>query len=120
MALAVRILVLLVVTVLGGQRALFAQLPFYTDDTSVTERGKFHLEFFNEYDALQLQYPNLRQNTSNLKLNYGLPYDLELDVDAPYISIQRSPGITPSNGVGDTNLGIKWSILKEAKGRAHP
>jgi len=29
-----------------------AQLPFYTDDSAVTEKGKLHFEFFNEYDAL--------------------------------------------------------------------
>jgi hypothetical protein len=117
---AVRILLLFFVTVLGGSRAMYAQLPFYTDDTSVTERGKFHLEFFNEYDALQLQYPNLRQNTSNLKLNYGLPRNLEFDVDVPYISIRRSAGNDPSNGIGDTNVGMKWNLLKEAKGSVHP
>jgi len=33
---------------------LLAQLPFYTDDPAVTERGKWHFEFFNEFDALQL------------------------------------------------------------------
>jgi len=116
---AIRVLLLLF-TVLGGSRALHAQLPFYTDDPSVTDRGKWHLEFFNEYDALQLQYPNLRQNTANLKVNYGLPHSLELDVDAPYISIRRSPGNEPSNGVGDTNLGVKWNFLKESKGSRHP
>jgi hypothetical protein len=43
----------------------------YTDDPAVTERGKWHFEFFNEFDALQHpQYPNLRQNTANYKLNY--------------------------------------------------
>jgi hypothetical protein len=46
---------------------LLAQLPFYTDDPAVTDRGKWHFEFFNEFDALQLQYPNLRQNTANYK-----------------------------------------------------
>jgi hypothetical protein len=114
-----RILILLFV-VLGGPRSLHAQLPFYTDDTSVTDRGKFHLEYFDEYDALQLQYPNLRQNTSNLKVNYGLPHSLELDVDAPYISIYRSAGNKPSNGIGDTNMGMKWNFLKESKGSRHP
>jgi hypothetical protein len=44
---------------LGICGRLYAQLPFYTDDAAVTERGKWHFEFFNEYDALQLQYPNL-------------------------------------------------------------
>jgi O-methyltransferase domain len=29
------------------------------------------------------QYPNLRQNSASFKLNYGLPYHLQLDVDAP-------------------------------------
>jgi hypothetical protein len=116
---AIRTLLLLV-TVLAGSRSLHAQLPFYTDDPSVTDRGKWHLEFFNEYDSLQLQYPNLRQNTSNLKINYGLPHNLELDVDAPYIYIQRSAGKEPSNGVGDTNMGIKWNFLKESKGSRHP
>src|SRR5690242_19156405 len=40
---------------------LVAQSPFFTDDPAVTERGKWHFEFFNEFDVLQLQYPNIRQ-----------------------------------------------------------
>jgi hypothetical protein len=93
---------------------LHAQLPFYTDDTGVTERGKWHFEFFNEYDSLQLQYPNLKQNTANFKLNYGLPHNLEVDLDSPYLSIYRSPGNQPSSGIGDTNLGIKANFHKES------
>jgi hypothetical protein len=95
---------------------LHAQLPFYTDDTGVTDRGKWHFEFFNEYDSLQLQYPNVRQNTANFKLNYGLPHNLELDFDVPYLNIQRTAGNLPSSGWGDTNLGIKWTFHKESKG----
>jgi len=90
---------------------LLAQLPFYTDDPAVTEPGKLHFEFFNEFDALQSsQFPNLRQNTANFKLNYGLPHRLELDVDAPYLSIFRAFGVQDSTGPGDTNLGVKWNI----------
>jgi hypothetical protein len=99
---------------------LCAQLPFYTDDTVVTERGKWHFEFFNEYDALQLQYPNVRQNTANFKLNYGLPHDLEVDVDVPYLSIYRTAGNQPSSGGGDTNLGIKWRFHQESKASRVP
>src|SRR5579862_5204021 len=85
---------------------LLAQLPFYTDDPAVTEAGKWHFEFFNEHDALQHpQFPNLRQNTANYKLNYGLPYNLELDVDAPYLAIFRAIGTPNSAGFGDLNLG---------------
>src|SRR6267154_5834701 len=92
---------------------LAAHLPFYTDDPAVTERVKWHFEFFNESDALQQpQYPNLRQNTANYKLNYGLPYNLEIDVDVPYLAIFRAVGTPTSTGGGDTNLGIKWNFHK--------
>lgn len=93
---------------------LCAQLPFYTDDTAVTERAKWHFEFFNEYDALQLQYPNSKQNTANFKLNYGLPHNLEIDVDSPYLSIYRTAGNEASIGMGDFNVGIKESFRKES------
>lgn len=89
--------------------SLAAQMPFYTDDTGVTDPHILHFEFFNEYDALQSsQYPNLNQNTANFKLNYGFPHNLELDVDAPWLDIFRSPGQQNSAGGGDTDMGIKW------------
>ena len=94
-------------------KPLRAQLPFYTDDPAVTERGKWHFEFFNEFDSLQHpQYPNLHQNTANCKLNYGLPHNLELDVDAPYLAIFRAVGTPSSSGPGDADLGIKWNFHK--------
>ena len=67
-------LLFLLFAVLLDAKLTDAQLPFYTDDPAVTERGKLHFEFFDEYDALQSsQFPDLRQNTANFKLNYGLP-----------------------------------------------
>src|SRR5712671_46123 len=100
---------------------LCAQQPFYTDDSAVTEKGKWHFECFNEYDGLQRpQFPNLRQNTLNYKLNYGLPYNLEVDLDAPYLAIFRAAGDLPrtSTGVGDFNLGLKWNFHQEARAPA--
>jgi hypothetical protein len=120
MRLTLRILLLLLACVLCASEPLRAQLPFYTDDPAVTDRGKWHFEFFNEYDALQLQYPNLRQNTANFKLNYGLLHNLELDVDAPYLAIDRAAENKPSSGVGDTNMGIKWNFHKESGGSRLP
>jgi hypothetical protein len=100
---------------------VLAQLPFYTDDPAVTEAGKLHFEFFNEVDALQSsQYPNLRQNTANFKLNYGLPYRLELDVDAPYLSIFRAVGARKSTGSGDTDLGVKWNFRRGSQASRVP
>jgi hypothetical protein len=92
-----------------------AQLPFYTDDPAVTGKGKVHFEFFNEYDFLQdEQFPNLRQNTANYKVNCGLPFNLELDFDTPYLAILRAVGTPSSIGMGDVNLGIKWNFHKES------
>jgi hypothetical protein len=103
--------VLLVLGIASGAHSLMAQQPFFTDDPAVTEPGKWHFEFFNEFDGLQSsEYPDLRQNTANFKLNYGLPHGLELDVDAPYLSIYRTAGTEGSDGHGDVNLGIKWNF----------
>lgn len=106
---------LLLLCALCVTKSLQAQLPFYTDDPSVTERGKWHFEFFNEFDVLQHQYPNLQQNTANFKLNYGLPYNLELDVDVPHLAIFRAVGSQTSTGLGDTNLGVKWNFHKASQ-----
>src|SRR6266568_539465 len=120
MPLPARIL-LLVFCGICNVRPLVAQLPFYTDDPAVTEAGKLHFEFFNELDALQSsQYPNLRQNTANFKLNYGLPYHLELDVDAPYLSIFRAVGAQNSAGPGDTDLGVKWNFRRVSQASRVP
>jgi hypothetical protein len=92
-------------------KPLLGQLPFYTDDPAVTETWQLHFEFFNEFDALQsAQFPNIQQNTANFKLNCGLPHHLELDVDAPYLSIFRTFGVQDSAGPGDTNMGLKWNF----------
>ncbi len=120
MSLPARIL-LLVFCGICNARPLLAQLPFYTDDPAVTEVGKLHFEFFNELDALQSsQYPNLRQNTANFKLNYGLPCHLELDVDAPYLSIFRAAGAQNSGGPGDTDLGVKWNFRRVSQASRLP
>lgn len=115
--------ILLALLVVATTSALRAQQPFITDDTAVTDRGAWHVEFFNEFDRLQrLQFPNLRQNTTNFKINYGLPYNLEIDFDSPYLGIFRSGGslLGTSAGIGDTNMGLKWNFHKEAPGSQAP
>ncbi|HEY6490948.1 MAG: transporter [Terracidiphilus sp.] len=103
--------VFLIVCAICHAGPLFAQMPFYTDDADVTDRRVLHFEFFNEYDGLQSsQYPNLNQNTANFKLNYGLPHNLELDVDVPYLGIYRARGAQTSAGIGDTDMGVKWKL----------
>ena len=109
-------LLFLLFAVLLDAKMTRAQLPFYTDDPAVTASGKLHFEFFDEYDALQSsQFPDLRQNTANFKLNYGLPHNVEVDIDAPYISVLRVPGVQSSSGIGDTDLGLKWEFHRSSK-----
>jgi len=102
---------------------LAAQSPFYTDDASTASKGQFHFELFNEFDALQRDlYPSLRQNTTNMKLNFGVTDSIELDLDSPYLSIFRSKLILPHrlNGVGDFDLGVKWNFHKGTPGSRVP
>jgi hypothetical protein len=102
-----------------GASSCFAQLPFYTDDPAVTARWKVHFEFFNEYDSLHgSQYPDLHQNTANFKVNFGLPHHLELDFDAPHLSIYRAPFVSSASGTGDVDLGIKWNF-SQARANSH-
>ncbi len=114
-------IVLVTVCAMGSAGLVRAQMPFYTDNADVTDERTLHLEVFNELDALQsAQYPDLRQNTFNYKLNYGLPHGLELDVDAPYLSIYRTAQNDNSNGPGDTDLGVKWNFRKAARPLSMP
>jgi len=95
---------------------LSAQMPFYTDNADVTDHGTLHIEMYNELDDLQTALnPDLRQNTANLKVNYGLPHRLELDFDVPYLAIYRVPGSRNSSGNGDADMGIKWNFHKAAR-----
>jgi hypothetical protein len=118
-------LVVALSVLLCGSRPLRAQIPFYTDDTSVTEPGKLHAEAFDEFDGLQSsQFPDLRQNTANMKLNFSPVRGVELDIDAPYLTIYRAPTSAPtsapSRGVGDTNLGAKWNVRETPTGSLLP
>ena len=100
-----------------------AQLPFYTDDTDTTPKGKFHLEIYNEHDVLQKSaYPTKRQNTLVFTLNYGITDKLELDVNAPWLALINSRTVSPLDvtGVGDTQFGLKYNFLSEREGSKRP
>jgi hypothetical protein len=100
---------------------LSAQMPFYTDNADVTNQGTLHFEIYNELDDLQSAlYPDLRQNTKNFKVNYGLPRNLELDFDIPYLAIQRAIPSHNSSGNGDSDMGIKWNFFKAPHPRRTP
>ena len=93
-----------------------AQIPFYTDDADTTEKGKIHVEFFNEHDLLQKSaHPAKRQNTSNFTVNYGLTDRVELGVNFPVLTIVNARTVPGGSvaGVGDTQFGLKYKFRDE-------
>ena len=95
---------------------LAAQQPFYTDDADVTPAGKVHIEAFDEYDWLQRgQRPHIRQNTVNMRVNWGLGKGLEVDLDSPLLTIVNDATVRPLRafGIGDTNFGVKYNLRPE-------
>jgi hypothetical protein len=100
-----------------------AQLPFYTDDTDTTPKGKFHIEVFNEHDLLQASaYPAKRQNTLVFTLDYGITDKLEFGINAPYLTFMNSRIVERRNpsGVGDTQFGLKYNFYAEHEGSRLP
>jgi hypothetical protein len=105
----------LLLLVLGAATAQ-AQQPFVTDDADVTPKGKFHLEFSNEFDLLQRSsFPNLKQNTADFELDYGLFERAEIGVAAPLLTIFNAAATTPKTvtGIGDMNLSVKYNFRSE-------
>jgi hypothetical protein len=113
--------IFLVLCAIGTPAVFHAQMPFYTDNADVTDPGTLHFESYDEFDGLQsAQYPDLRQNTFNYKFNYGLPHGLEIDADAPWLTITRAPGSPDANGPGDTEIGIKWNFRRAVRPLSAP
>jgi hypothetical protein len=99
------------------------QQPFYTDDADVTARGHFHFEFSNEFDLLQRSsYPNLRQNTADFELDYGVYDELEIGIESPMLTIFNTPGTIPRtpSGIGDTNVSVKYNFRSERENSRMP
>jgi hypothetical protein len=108
---------LTIALVVALSAAARAQAPFATDDTGVAGYHAWHFEFNNEYDVLKhSDLPNLRQNTANFKVSYGVLKNVELGFDNQLLSIStaRNP-IYPDAafGYGDMDLSAKWHISDE-------
>jgi hypothetical protein len=113
------LLSLLLLTVSGAR----AQQPFFTDDTDTTPKGKFHFEFSNEFDFLQRSsLPNVRQNTADFELDYGLLDGVEIGIESPLLSIINARGTVPNraSGFGDTNVSLKYNFHRERENSKLP
>ena len=114
---------LLILAVVLCSGSAFAQQPFVTDDTDVTPRHKFHFEFSDEFDSLQRSsFPNLRQNTADFELDYGLFKNVEVGFEAPLLTVVNDPSaaIRRATGNGDINLSLKYNFLQEREGSRRP
>jgi len=93
-----------------------AQQPFFTDDSDVTSRRHFHFQFHNQFDVLSRSaFPNLKQNTADFELDYGLFEQVEIGIEAPLLTIINDRGELQrrASGIGDTNLSMKYNFLRE-------
>ena len=100
-----------------------AQLPFVTDDAAVTEQGRWHFEYSNQYsDLAHTALPDVRQDTNDFVVQYGLLRDLEVNVDFPIHYIQRAEGapIDSAFGLGDLDLAAKYRLICEDPDGARP
>jgi len=100
-----------------------AQQPFVSDDAEVTPRREWHFEYANSFAVLQrTSYPNLRQDTSNFVIQYGLFEHVEVNVDFPLIAIgnAKNSGTPSVFGLGDVDFAVKWNLIREQPGFWHP
>jgi hypothetical protein len=98
-----------------------SQTPFSTDDADVTDKGKVHLEFVNEFDVLQRSsHPSLSQDTFVGRIAVGVHKRIELGVDIPAIAIfnSRETALRRSSGISDINAHIKIKLVDEKRGLA--
>jgi hypothetical protein len=99
-----------------GAATAKSQQPFVTDDADTTPQGRFHFEFSSEFDFLQRSsFPNLKQNTADFELDYGLFDRLEVGIESPLLTIFNAADRIPrrASGFGDTNLSLKYNFLRE-------
>lgn len=117
------LVVAFVIGTFASSTSVHAQLPFYTDDTDTTPKGKFHLEISNQYDLLPVSsLPGKTQNTSVLSVNYGLTNHIELGVNGPLIKIFNEPASMLGNptGIGDTQFVMKCRLFDEREHSKRP
>ena len=96
--------------------AVRAQPPFTTEDSDVGEKGEFAVEIVNEHDLLQRSlYPNRRQNTAFVNIEYGLTKNVEISAELPWLVIFNARGTDPRrfSGFSDLGLQLKARFRKE-------
>ena len=100
-----------------------AQQPFVTDNTDTTPKHHLHFEFSDEFDVLQTSaFPNLKQNTADFELDYGVLDNLEVGIEVPLLTLLNAQGTVPlrPHGIGDTNVSVKYNFLKEREHSRRP
>jgi hypothetical protein len=99
---------------IAGAFAAHAQTPFFTDDADVTDKGKFNIEFMNEFDRLQPDaFPAKYQNGTRVTLSYGLIRDVEVSITGQFLNVIGEGRPRSIGGIGDTSIAVKYNFYKE-------
>jgi hypothetical protein len=103
--------------------SISAQQPFLTDNTDVTDKGKFHFEVGNEIDRLQsVLFPDKYQNGFHATLAYGLMKNVEVSITGTHVVLVSNTGAERRlvGGIGDTTIAVKYNFIHEHEGSRLP
>lgn len=108
---------------LFGEISASVQQPFVTDNTDVTDKGKFHFETSSEIDRLQNSlFPIKYQNGLHATLAYGLLKDVEVSATGDFLTLVSDRSVSPRlvSGIGDTTFAVKYNFRRERENSQIP
>lgn len=110
-----RVRVLLLLALLFASRAMLAQAgpPFQTDDAVPVPYGHYEAYIFGTVDSTPVESDPVGPA---FEFNWGAVPTIQLHAILPLGASVPSSG-PPKFGITDTELGVKWGIIKETKHR---
>ena len=112
--ICIQLLVGILCLIVLGSANLIAQTPFVTDNADVTEKGKFHFEFMNEFDRLQTtSFPLRYQNGTRATIAYGIAKSVEISVTGQFLYLIGENHPRSVGGIGDTTVAGKYNFRSE-------
>jgi hypothetical protein len=98
-----------------------SQTPFTTDNADVTDKGKFHFEFINEFDQLQpTSFPAKYQNGTRMTLAYGVAKNVEVSITGQFLDIVGASHPRAIGGISDTTIAAKYNFRMEKENSMLP
>lgn len=85
--------------------------PMITDDTGTVPKGHWEI---NTAFTFERTYDGWLYGVPLLDINYGFARNMQLKVETPWL-ISRPNGGRGINGLGNTNIGVRWRFRDETE-----